>query len=404
MIRHPQALQATLVAALTVALSACTGMEPRSQAPASPPRQASVDTRPPLQASPPDHATPVPAPASPEPAQPSATRNGLQIYTDFRDGLAEPECGNADPRWLRHFAHAPARLANADSDALPLFGHVVDMLREAQLPTEFALIPFIESGYAPAARSSSGPAGMWQFVAPTARHHGIAVGKSYDGRLSPAESTRAAVRYLETLNDTFSGNWRLAAMAYNAGEYRIRQALRRNGDDAADTTPRSVPGLSATTYAYVEKLHALACLLEDAGERETWRAALDRPVPNLHAQPLEGARSLEHWASANGVDAGLLRRLNPALANHWPGGKPPLALAPPTALDPSGTSIVAGNGQSTTPDDDPAVAPGRTHTVRRGDSAWAIARRYGLSATRLLERNGLGAKSVLRPGTVLQLD
>ncbi len=38
------------------------------------------------------------------------------------------------------------------------------------------------------------------------------------------------------------------------------------------------------------------------------------------------------------------------------------------------------------------------HVVSRGESLWAIARRYGLSLEELLERSGLSASSVLRPG------
>ena len=95
------------------------------------------------------------------PATPaSPTRNGRQIYEDFRTGLADPECeAGATSRWRQHFATAPKRLA-ADDDLLPLFGYVVDALRQAHLPTEFALIPFVESGYQPGARSPAGPAGF----------------------------------------------------------------------------------------------------------------------------------------------------------------------------------------------------------------------------------------------------
>ena len=45
-----------------------------------------------------------------------------------------------------------------------------------------------------------------------------------------------------------------------------------------------------------------------------------------------------------------------------------------------------------------------SHTVRRGESAWTIARRYGLPPQQLLDRNGLASTAVLRPGMVLKLD
>ncbi|HZV39435.1 MAG TPA: LysM domain-containing protein, partial [Pseudoxanthomonas sp.] len=46
----------------------------------------------------------------------------------------------------------------------------------------------------------------------------------------------------------------------------------------------------------------------------------------------------------------------------------------------------------------------RSHVVKRGESTWTIARRYGLTARQLQTRNHLEANSVLRPGMVLQVD
>jgi membrane-bound lytic murein transglycosylase D len=122
-----------------------------------------------------------PAEAQPLPAAPpldvatlpaSHQRSGLEIYQRFRDGLADPECDSeaTNGRWKKHFSHAPGQLARAEDDVLPLFGYVVDALREAHLPTEFALIPFVESGYKPGARNPQGPAGLWQFIGITARN------------------------------------------------------------------------------------------------------------------------------------------------------------------------------------------------------------------------------------------
>jgi len=338
------------------------------------------------------------------PALPPGTRNGREIFQAFREGLAEPGCSDTQPRWKRHFAHAPARLADPGSDVLPLFGHVVDTLREAHLPTEYALIPFVESGYAPGARNGSGPAGLWQFVTQTARHHGVRVGKGYDGRLSPAESTQAAVQYLRKLNGMLGGNWRLAAMAYNAGESRVLQSLRRTGEQPLDAGPDLLKGLAPITYAYVDKLHALACVLAEAGDDPQWLERLDRPVLALEPRALDGASGLEAWAAGNGQDAAVLRRLNPALGQRW--SSAPLALVPAIAPPPALAleAVRATAPQEPEAADATAVASARMHTVRRGESAWSIARRHGVAVRRLLDLNGLSADSVLRPGMKLRLD
>ncbi|MGH8084141.1 MAG: lytic transglycosylase domain-containing protein [Lysobacter sp.] len=292
-----------------------------------------------------------PALASPDDAG-GATRNGRQIYQQFRDGLSDPDCGpEVSQRWSKHFAAAPKRLAAADENTLALFGYVVDALHASSLPTEYALIPFVESGYKPDARSPLGPAGLWQMIKRTARDHEVPIRKGYDGRLSPVDSTRAAVRYLKTLHGMFAGDWRLAAMAYNAGEYRILGALKRSGQVARDARPAELPGLSGITHAYVRKLHALACVLEQAEGREQWLDALDRPVPRLQAVtvPTDVGR-IEEWANANGQDAARLRQLNPVFAGgRIDHGKAPVSLLAVAGADDAtgasatGTASAAGS-------------------------------------------------------------
>lgn len=356
-------------------------------------------------------------PIDPDSLPVSSQRNGREIYESFRAGLADPTC-NADAtsvRWKKHFGHAPGQLAKGEGDLLPLFGYVVDALREASLPTEYALIPFVESGYKPGARSPSGPAGLWQFIGVTARNHGVAMRAGYDGRLSPVESTQAAVRYLKTLHGMFGGDWRLAVMAYNAGEYRLLQAMRSAGMNARNAKPAQLPGLSGITHAYVEKLHALACIFQLADDRAEWMQSLDRPVPLLASQLLPGnVSSLDAWARQQGQDPGLLRRLNPALASGFTRGTKALrVLAPDTAPPGTATSAVAlsptrANGPRAAAAVPAQAAPRpvsvNSHTVRRGESAWTIARRHGMQPQQLLSRNGLASTAVLKPGMILKLD
>jgi len=371
--------------------------------------------------------------ATPDGAQ-TGTRNGREIYQRFRDGLADPECKtDSSTRWRDHFAHAPRQLAGSSDDVLPLFGYVVDSLREAHLPTEFALIPFVESGYKPGARSAQGPAGLWQMIAVTARNHKVPMRAGYDGRLSPVDSTTAAVRYLKTLYGMFAGDWRLAVMAYNAGEYRVLGALKRGGQTARNAKPESLPGLSPITQAYVRKLHALSCLLEQADDREEWLRALDRPVPLLQAVTLPAnATDIAAWARRNGQDPMQLQRLNPAFAGGRitrAGDKPARLLAiavaqtPETpepdamgdataassnatatmvAAQPDGAAESAATGSASA--SQPATTSARRHTVVRGDSAWKIAARYDIRVADLLERNDLKPDAVLRPGKVLLID
>lgn len=364
------------------------------------------------------------------------TRSGRDIYQRFRDGLADPHCaaGSSSSRWRKHYAAAPARLAARNDDLLPLFGYVVDALRDASLPTEYALIPFVESRYRPAALSPSGTAGLWQMISLTARNHHVPIRAGYDGRLSPVDSTKAAVRYLKTLHGMFAGDWRLAVMAYNAGEYRILGALKRGGQQARSATPEQLPGLSDITHAYVRKLHALSCLMEQADDREEWLRAIDRPVPKLDAVSVpDDVADIAGWAARSGQDAAQLQRLNPVFRNGRIGRlgsrrAPLLAIAPSamgavvvpapsmSILAAATTATAPGSDQAPDPDSSghapfPATAsltapplPARRHTVARGDNSWTIARRYDIRVAALLQRNGLATDSVLQPGMVLQID
>ncbi|WP_115512374.1 MULTISPECIES: lytic transglycosylase domain-containing protein [Xanthomonas] len=349
-------------------------------------------------------------------------RNGREIFSSFLEGRADPGCDSehSDTRWEQHFSRAPARLADDDQDVLPLFGYVVDELRAADMPTEFALIPFVESGYRPGARNGSGPAGLWQFIATTARNHHVPVGAQYDGRLSAVDSTTAAVRYLKTLYGMFGGDWRLALMAYNAGEYRVLQAMRSAGMNAQNARPSELPGMSKVTYDYVEKLHALACVLDHAQQQGTLLTSLDRPVPVLTEHALPAGTSLNTWAGQRAIEPQLLARLNPAVAGARAAPKGVHVLAPVAAAQPGSSGAVVAltsvnmdadtAGRSTavatiTPTKASRSSPARTtHTVRNGESAWAIARRYGITVATLLASNGLDKQAVLKPGMVLSFN
>lgn len=229
-----------------------------------------------------------------------ATDDGDEILVRFHAARIEPGCGSASARWQRHYASAADRLARHDEVALALFGYVLEKVRAAGLPGEFALIPFVESRYRADARSPGGQTGLWQFTAATARRHGLVVRGAVDERLSVASSTAAAIAYLGRLHRMFGRDWRSTAIAYNAGEGALK-ASRRGG--------RALSGIAAS---YPAKLQALACLLDARGRQPRWQAAVARPVPRLALRRLPGeTRDLARWAHRQGFDPALVRALNP---------------------------------------------------------------------------------------------
>jgi membrane-bound lytic murein transglycosylase D len=303
----------------------------------------------------------------------------------------------------------------------------------------------VESGYKPGARSPQGPAGLWQMIATTARNHKVAIRPGYDGRLSPVDSTAAAVRYLKTLHGMFAGNWRLAVMGYNAGEYRVLGAIKRTGKTVRTARADALPGLSPITQAYVRKLHALSCLMEQAHAKGEWAGAQEKPVPRLEAITLpDSVADVASWARSHDQDSARLLRLNPAFnqgritrADSKPARllafaqtdasleATALATEPvASAMGASGAAdldVAATSSVAAVVDAQPlaiadasaplaeapaaaATAAGRRHTVVRGDNLSSIAVRYGIPVGELLTRNQLTVKSILRPGMVLQVD
>lgn len=174
------------------------------------------------------------------------------ISVQFWKGVADPDCGKARRRWRLHYGDIPRRLRSPREAQMRLhFAQALLALDDVGLPSEFALIPFIESRYRPNARSPGGQVGLWQFTAATARRNGLSVSPGHDQRLDADASTRAAVRYLHRLHRVFGGDWQWTAMAYNAGEGAVGAARRKGG----------AKSLSSITRHYPDKLHALACLV-----------------------------------------------------------------------------------------------------------------------------------------------
>jgi membrane-bound lytic murein transglycosylase D len=358
----------------------------------------------------------LPPPAAPElgPAKPvQAMVSGADVFARINRGLSPNSCdaGSNSERWRERYAGHPAAFARRIEEVLPLIDFVSTEVERAGLPSEFVFIPLVESWYQPGAIGPGGPAGMWQMIASTARNHGIHIKNGYDGRLSPVESTRAALSYLKVLQGMF-GNWQSIVMAYNAGEGRMQHAFARANSRVASAAERRPHGLSNITYDYVAKLQALSCLVSQPSRQGLALPTETRFEPLVPLLMDEGIETLGEFARRNGKDAGALRRMNPGYRNgRVVAGVPRLVLAPPgivpqaelasgsSSSEPeAGATMLAMSRVEASPD----AIPSR-HKVRPGESLWTIARLYNLPVDQLRRANRLGAKSMVHPGQVLRL-
>tara|TARA_B100000902_G_scaffold302092_1_gene289949 strand:- start:780 stop:2108 length:1329 start_codon:yes stop_codon:yes gene_type:complete len=139
--------------------------------------------------------------------------------------------------------------------------YVTNEVEKRNMPMEIALLPMIESAYNPVATSRKKAAGMWQFIPATGRVYGLKQNWWVDNRRNITESTNAALNYLEKLHKEF-GTWELALAAYNAGEGRIKRAIKRNKRNKKRRDYYSLR-IPRETKNYVPKLFAVKNIISN---------------------------------------------------------------------------------------------------------------------------------------------
>lgn len=139
--------------------------------------------------------------------------------------------------------------------------HIVEELERRNMPTELALLPFIESAFNPQAVSTAKAAGMWQFIPSTGKHFSLKQNMFHDDRRDVLASTRAALDYLQKLYGMF-GDWHLALAAYNWGEGSVGRAIAKNKKAGLPTTYSDL-NMPAETRFYIPKLQAVKNIVAD---------------------------------------------------------------------------------------------------------------------------------------------
>lgn len=218
------------------------------------------------------------------------------IWKRMRLGFAIPNMqGEEVEYWTNYYASRPERLRLLAEKATPYLFYVIEEINRRGLPSELALVPFIESGWDPSAFSRAQAAGLWQFIPSTARHFKLQQNEWVDERRDPVASTKAALDYLEYLFE-FQGDWHLALASYNWGEGSVHRAIKRN-QEAGLPTDYLALDLPEETRAYYPKLQALKNIIN---QPRRYRASLpkldNRPyfveVPRLQDIDVELAAEL----------------------------------------------------------------------------------------------------------------
>ena len=269
--------------------------------------------------------------------------------------------------------------------------HIVEELELRNMPTELALLPFIESAFNPQAVSSAKAAGMWQFMPATGKHFELKQNAFRDDRRDVLASTRAALDYLQKLHGMF-GNWHLALAAYNWGEGSVGRAIAKNKRAGLGTAYTDLK-MPMETRFYVPKLQAVKNIVANP---EAFRSRLPDIGNHPYFQTVDIQRDIDVALAAKLAEVTLedFKALNPS-ANR------PVILA-------------AGTPHILLPWDNAAIFQSNLEAYAGGRLAsWTVwlapatmkpadaARRVGMTEAELRSVNNIPPRVVIKAGSSL---
>jgi membrane-bound lytic murein transglycosylase D len=396
-------MRSWILAATIVALAGCATNVPEPVTP-TPPGPVAVEAAPPQPVPPPvaheaaaSAAVASPAAAPTDPLRPEVPVDledrsaRLDLWERVRRGFAMPDI-NGD--LVRHheqwYANRPDYVQRMTERGSRYLFHIVEEVDKRGMPTELALLPFIESAFNPQAMSNANASGMWQFMPATGREFELAQNVFRDDRRNVLASTRAALDYLQRLHGQF-GDWHLALAAYNWGEGNVRRAIARNQKLRKPTNYASLRMPNETRH-YVPKLQAVKNLV---ARPDAYAVALPELAnhPYFLTVPIERDIDVDLAARLAGLELDAFQQLNPQL------NKPVI--------------LAAGTPQILLPYDNANVFVRNLGTHKGPFASWTawvapvtlkpadVARRVGMSEEQLREVNRIPPRMLVRAGSTL---
>ncbi len=291
---------------------------------------------------------------------------------------------------VQWYANRPDYVQRMTGRASRYLFHVVEEIQRRKMPTELALLPFIESAFNPQAMSSARASGMWQFMPATGKDFELKQNLFRDDRRDVLASTRAALDYLQRLYNQFN-DWHLALAAYNWGEGNVQRAINKNQRAGLPTDYLSI-NMPTETRNYVPKLHAV-------------RNIIARPeVYGLTLTPIENHPYFVSVPIQRDIDAALASRLAGLPIDEFkalnPSMNKPVILAagtPQVLLPYDNASLFAHNlAEHKGP-----LASWTAWVVPRTMRPADAAREVGMNESTLREVNHIPPKMLVKAGSAL---
>lgn len=335
-----------------------------------------------------------PLPSAPTLSEASAAAAAPDLWARIRLGFRMPELETriATQRTV-WYASQPEYIARMTQRSSRYLYYIVLEIERRGLPTELALLPFVESAFQPEAVSSAKAAGLWQFIPSTGKHYELTQNAWRDERRDVIESTRAALDYLEKLYKQF-GDWQLALAAYNWGEGSVERAIEKNRRAKKGTRYVDLK-MPIETQHYVPKLQAMKNIVL-APERF---GVVLPPIPNSpYFVMIQKTRDIDVQTAARLAEMPLeeFRALNPQFNRPViPAAARPTLLLPADRAETFHANLAAweATGQP--------LSMWTTTTAAPTDTLAGIAARAGISEAQLREANRIPSRYRLAPGSTL---
>ncbi len=237
---------------------------------------------------------------------------GADLWARIRGGFFMPEL--TSPLVQDHEKWYSSRSDYFERTSLrggPYLFHIVEEVQRRNMPTELALLPFIESAFDPQALSSASAAGLWQFMPATAEFFELRRNIFRDDRRDVLASTRAALDYLTKLYKMF-GHWHLALAAYNWGEGNVQRAIEKNRNAGLPTDYQNLT-IPQETRDYIPKLLAVKNIIASPGSFGLNLPALYNQ-PYFSSVPIDRDIDLALAVELAGMDHKEFMHLNPQIS------------------------------------------------------------------------------------------
>jgi len=266
-------------------------------------------------------------------------------------------------------------------------------LREEGIPEDLIFLSMIESGFNTKAYSRAKAVGMWQFVRQTGRLYGLKSDTWIDERRDPEKATRAAARHISHLYNQF-GDWQLVITAYNCGQGRLQQVMRKDGTHdfwKLDSLPKE-------TRNHLPKFMAVLLMARDPEFFGVDNLIQSDPFAYDIIQ-VSDAVDLRLAAQCAGTTYETMRELNSELRLGY---SPPVPGRKMYALRlPIGTSDRFLDRYARIPADKKVQLV--DYRVKSGDTVSGIAQTFGVRASVVLDANGIRNPRRLRSGQKLKI-